>query len=560
MLDHSTRLLLTLAALGGLGPLCANAQSLVLIRNGQLQSGNFGVACDAAGTIDAGNIPDFVVGASRTTPNQQSAGTGTAHSGSDGAVLYEYNGNTQSQFLGFAVAGLGDLNADGRGDFAICTPNEDLGASNAGRARIYSGVSGNQMYSFIGVNAQDNLGFSVDGAGFVNGDGRPDIIVGVPGDDTNGNAPGAAIVYSGLNGQVLYTFRGTVPGASFGASVSKAGDVDNDGRDDVMVGTPFETGATTRGRVVVYSGRTGNELYTFLGSMDDVGYGGALAGPGDLNGDGHAELVVGARAATVNGIAGGAVYVYSGIDGSVLYTIGADSPGSALGLALGDGGDADGDGTPDFVIGAPHSSEVGTSSGHVRVISGATGAEFFRVFGESSSSRFGTSCAIIGDVSGNGLDDILVGAPGAIQQRGRCYIYEFDGLRDDTYCDVASNSSGQVSLISAAGSGVAADQDLTLTAVGLPSVGAFGLFFLGPDQVQSAFGDGFRCVGGSTQRVQPPIAANGARVIRGTLDFNAQYAAPIVAGADLNFQLWYRDPMAGMAGFNLSNAIHIAFQ
>ncbi len=554
-----TRLALCLGTVSVLS-LAAQAQSVVLIRNGQLQSGNFGAACDAAGMINAGPIPDFVAGADRSTPNQQFAGTGTAHSGSDGAVLYEYNGNTQSQFLGQAVAGLGDINGDGRGDFAICTGNEDQGGSNAGRARIYSGASGGLLFSFVGANPGDGLGSSVDGAGFVDGDSRPDIIVGAPGDDTLGSGAGAAFVYSGQNGQLLHSFFGSVPGANFGVSVSKAGDVNNDGRDDVMVGTPFESGATTRGRVEVYSGLDGSVLYTFLGSLDDSGFGRSLAGPGDLNGDGHDELVIGASGATVNGISGGAVYVYSGIDGSVLYSFGADTGGSSMGESLGDGGDADGDGTPDFVIGVPRSSEVGIFSGHVRVISGATGTEFFRVLGDQSNARFGTSCAIMGDVNGNGLDDILVGAPGAVQQRGRCYIYAFDGLIDTTYCSVNTNSSFQVSRISAAGSPRVADQNLDLTVTSLPSAGTFGLFFFGPDQVEVPFGDGFRCVAGTIQRIQPPVAADAFRFTRVSLDFGAPYAAVIVPGASLNFQLWYRDPMAGMAGFNLSNAVEITFE
>ena len=95
---------------------------------------------------------------------------GTAHSGADASVIWEYNGTTSFQFLGDAVAGVGDIDGDGRGDFAIATPNEDLGATNAGRARIYSGATGSLIHSFVGANGSDNLGASVDGAGLVDGD------------------------------------------------------------------------------------------------------------------------------------------------------------------------------------------------------------------------------------------------------------------------------------------------------------------------------------------------------------------------------------------------------
>lgn len=540
---------------------CAGyAQSLVFAQNGQLQSGNFGAACDGTGVADNDSIPDFVGGADRTTPNLQFAGTGTLHSGADGSVIYEYNGNTAFQYVGEAVAGVGDVDNDGRGDFAICTSNEDLGGAQSGRARIYSGRTGGLLLNFIGANAGDGLGQSVDGAGFVNGDSRPDIIVGVPGDDSGGTNAGAAVVYSGSNGSVLHTFQGSVANASFGTSVSKAGDVNNDGRGDVMVGTPSETGATTRGRVVVYSGLDGSALYTLFGTLDDGNFGSALAGPGDLNQDGHDDFIVGASSATLNGITGGAVYVYSGLDGSLLYSYGADDGGDSLGAAVGDGGDIDGDGTPDFLIGVPRSGENGIFSGHVRAISGATGLELFRVFGTLSNERFGTSCAIVGDMSGNGLDDVLAGAPGAAQQRGRCYVFQYDPPIGTNFCQASPNSSGAPSLISASGSAIALEQDLTLTASNQPAPGTIGLFFFGPNQVLLPFGDGFRCVGGGTTRMSPTVVADSGSVARKAVDFGAPYAGSLTAGASFNFQYWFRDTPAGLSGFNLSNGLNIQFQ
>ena len=184
-------------------------------------------------------------------------------------------------------------------------------------------------------------------------------------------------MYSGATGQVIHTFTGAVPGGQAGSRVSKAGDVNADGRDDVMVGSPFESGPMSSGRVVVYSGMDGSVLYDLTGTLDDSNFGSGLAGPGDLNGDGHADLVIAASGATVNGISGGAVYVYSGADGSILYTFSGDNDGDSMGESVGDGGDVDGDGVGDFLLGVPRSDENGIFSGHVRVISGASGTELF---------------------------------------------------------------------------------------------------------------------------------------------------------------------------------------
>ncbi len=126
------------------------------------------------------------------------------------------------------------------------------------------------------------------------------------------------------------------------------------------------------------------------------------------------------------------------------------------------------------------------------------------------------------------------------------------------YCTANANSAGTMALIRAEGSSVAADQDLTLITEGVVP-GVPGLYFFGPTQIQVAFGNGFRCAGGATTRIQPPIPADGMGTTTGVLNFAAPYGAGLTAGTDTNFQLWYRDNMTG-AGFNLSNGLNILFQ
>ena len=127
-----------------------------------------------------------------------------------------------------------------------------------------------------------------------------------------------------------------------------------------------------------------------------------------------------------------------------------------------------------------------------------------------------------------------------------------------TYCVGAPNSVGTGALTTATGSATVADNNFTLITDGLPG-GVPGLYFFGPNQVQVAFGDGFRCVGGATRRVQPPAFSMGGTAMR-TLDLTGPPAAGVVvSGADLNFQFWYRDAMGGPSGFNLSDGLNVVF-
>ncbi len=153
---------------------------------------------------------------------------------------------------------------------------------------------------------------------------------------------------------------------------------------------------------------------------------------------------------------------------------------------------------------------------------------------------------------------VRVFAPGS----SSCLNYDLnitgaDGGLGTNYCAANNNSAGTMALIRAEGSDVAANQDLTLITDGVVP-GVPGLYFFGPNQIQVVFGNGFRCVGGSTTRIQPPAFADGMGTTTRMLNFAAPYGGNITSGACLNFQLWYRDNMVG-AGFNLSNGLKIQF-
>ncbi len=140
------------------------------------------------------------------------------------------------------------------------------------------------------------------------------------------------------------------------------------------------------------------------------------------------------------------------------------------------------------------------------------------------------------------------------------YIIEYDTVGGN-YCTSAVNSTGSASIISSFGSSSIAQNNLGFRA-GPMAVGEPGIFYYGPDQIMVPFGDGNRCVGGSAGtivRMFPFAQADGAGEMSYVVDNTAAVHVQIVPGATLNVQAWFRDPAAGMSGFNLSDGLEVTF-
>lgn len=288
----------------------------------------------------------------------------------------------------------------------------------------------------------DQLGTGLDAAGDVNGDGVADVVAGAPDVDT-------AYVYSGRDGRLLMTLRGEVKGDRFGEHVAAAGDVDGDGYADILVGAPGNNAnGKGAGRAYVYSGRDGHLLLTLNGERAGDAFGSTVAGYAD---DKHRFLVVGAPHAGRRQT--GRVYVYRDLAAHAgaahaAFVIDADSTGVALGfMFVSVLGDVDGDGVPDIFASDWSDAGKGPRTGKAYVYSGRTGRRLYALAGETAGESFGATQSVAGDVDGDGGADLIVGSwqySAAAEGSGRAYLYDGrDGRLLRTYtCRIPGDAFG----------------------------------------------------------------------------------------------------------------------
>src|SRR5262249_13812346 len=148
---------------------------------------------------DGDGVPDMMVG----QHNNPHPGQAFVYSGATGAILYDFVGNTNNDFYGHAVATPGDADLDGVPDLLIGAERDDANGQNAGRASLRSGRSGAILHDWKGDSPGDFLGSDISAAGDWDGDGVPDGVIGIAGDDPNGAGSGSARFVSGADGSVL---------------------------------------------------------------------------------------------------------------------------------------------------------------------------------------------------------------------------------------------------------------------------------------------------------------------------------------------------------------------
>ncbi|MES2642228.1 MAG: MopE-related protein [Myxococcota bacterium] len=338
-------------------------------------------------------------------------------------------GEDASDAAGTSVAGVGDVDGDGWDDMLVGAPGDDDGGSGAGKAYYLRGsLTGTYDLSvsygkIIGENASDAAGSSVAGVGDVNGDGKADLLIGAPG---RSSSAGGVYLFTSIAGGTtdLSVASAILTGESSsdyaGTTVDGAGDVNGDGYDDILVGAyGDDDGASSAGASYIFLGpQTGTASLSTadakrrgVTSSDYAGF--AVAGAGDINNDGYDDVLVGAYGYGSYGI----VYVeYGPMSSSGSLSTYADATLSGTigvyGKTLAGGGDLDLDDYADIVIGNPTDSTDGSNSGSVSVflgpVSGArtqATADYY-ISGGISAAGAGFSAAFTG-IDGS---DLLLGA------------------------------------------------------------------------------------------------------------------------------------------------------
>lgn len=320
-------------------------------------------------------------------------------------LLLTLPGASSNDLFGNSVAGAGDFDNDGFDDIVVGAP---MAGGGAGSATVFSGANGSVIATFWGNSLGDNFGASVDGAGDFDNDGFDDIVVGAPNVATSGANSGSAVVISGQTQTPIVTFNGLATGDMFGASVAGMGDFNNDGFDDIVVGAPNESGffATLRGSVTVYSGQSQAAAATYFGPATNALMGTTVSGAGDFDGDTFDDIAVGIP--NTGGI--GTVQVISVIlGGTVLATVSGTVASDGTGFAVGDVGDVNGDGNDDIIVGM--AGATGGGSAQVFLGPNAVAAFAAPLQGPGATSN-GTSVAGAGDMDGDGVPDLIVGSLG----------------------------------------------------------------------------------------------------------------------------------------------------
>lgn len=365
--------------------------------DGEAANDQFGWIARNIGDVDGDGVPDVVTSAPTSNAGGENAGRIYVYSTKSGKLLWTADGHAKDQ-LGTGLEAAGDTNGDGIPDVVASGPG-------GGYANVYSGRDGKVLLTLRAEKVDDQFGRHASGVGDVNHDGFADVIVGAPNNGAAGDGAGRAYVYSGKDGKLLLTLTGERAGDNFGSAVAGFSDKDHT---LLIVGAPG-AGPRKTGRAYVYSDLSGKPKFTF--DSDDTGTAlGAmfLAVPGDVDGDGFPDVYASDWNNNAKGRSTGRVYAYSGKDGRLLLTLTGDTAGEGFGTSPAVAGDVDGDGHADFIVGAWQYSGAAMSGGRAYLYSGKDGHLMKTFTCRTPGDTFGFDAVTLGDVDGDGDSDFLI--------------------------------------------------------------------------------------------------------------------------------------------------------
>ncbi|GAB6141277.1 hypothetical protein JCM14076_20060 [Methylosoma difficile] len=473
--------------------------------NGQSAGDRSGLNVAIAGDVNGDGLSDLIVGADYGDPASGiDAGRSYVVFGkTDGIAVdlsavangvggFVINGQCARDRSGLSVAAAGDVNGDGLADLIVGACYADTaGATDTGLSYVVFGKSqstavnlsaiagGTGGFVIVGQCANDLSAFSVSGVGDVNGDGLADLLVGAPLRDAaaGSDVGGAYVVFGKAGGTAInltavaagnggFVINGESLGNLTGFSVAAAGDVNGDGLSDVMVSAKNSDtiGISNAGRTYIVFGKSSGSPSNLFDVANGSGgfaidgqapydYSGfSVSAAGDVNGDGLADLLVGAIGGDLaSGNDAGRSYVVFGktsgmtvnlsaiVAGVGGFVINGQAQDDRSGSSVSAAGDVNGDGLADVIVGALFSDPAGvTNAGRSYVVFGKTGTAAvelsavvagnggFVISGECADDASGRSVSAAGDINGDGLADILVGAfgadPSAGLGAGRSYV------------------------------------------------------------------------------------------------------------------------------------------
>ena len=393
----------------------------------------------------------------------------------DGLNGFKLSGVADGDQSGGSVSAAGDINGDGFSDLIIGAEYADPSGNLSGASYVVFGkaggfaanlslsaLDGTNGFRIIGVAFEDHSAVSVSGAGDVNGDGLDDLIVGAHYADAGGVNSGASYVVFGkntgyapnfdlstLNGTNGFRISGAAANEELGTSVSGAGDVNDDGFDDIIIGAPKSANI---GAAYIVFGKGGGFVPDLNVVQLDGSNGFKLSGvtlndqaawsvseAGDINQDGFDDVIIGAPSADPNGNLSGTSYVVFGrgvglfppnlnlaaLDGLNGFRLDGAAAGDLAGFSVSGAGDVNGDGFADVVVGA-YRAPAGLATGAGYVVFGKAGgfapsinlgslngSNGFRLTGVTSADDTGASVSNAGDINDDGFGDLIIGAPGA---------------------------------------------------------------------------------------------------------------------------------------------------
>ena len=457
-----------------------------------------GRSVSSAGDINNDGVDDLIIGAYRADPNGSNSGSSylvfgrssgfgssLALSSLNGINGFRIDGVATNDLSGRSVSSAGDVNGDGVNDLIIGAVGADPNGDQSGVSYVVfgrrggfssslalsnlngiNGINGINGFRIDGVARGDFAGISVSSAGDINGDGFDDLIIGAERTDLSGvdsgssyvvfgrsSGFGSSLALSSLDGSNGFRIDGVAAGDFSGASVSSAGDVNGDGFDDLIIGAyrAGPNGSRSGSSYVVFGRGDGFSSSLALSSLDgsngfringtnpDALFGISVSSAGDINGDGFDDLIIGATGATPRGDRSGSSYVVFGreggfsstlnlstLDGSNGFRIDGAAAFDFSGRSVSNAGDINGDGVDDLIIGAPGADPNGESSGSSYVVFGRRGgfssilalssldgSNGFRIDGVAASDFSGYSVSNAGDINGDGVDDLIIGARNA---------------------------------------------------------------------------------------------------------------------------------------------------